>query len=84
MIELQFSGSSVPAGLDKYGSVFDARPPRVKLKVPRGEVARILAALLDSFSIEDVSVSDRPLEEVIAEMFTSVDEQKKTAAVTVG
>jgi ABC-2 type transport system ATP-binding protein len=44
--------------------------------VPRNQVPEILAALLEAYALEDVGVHDRPLEEAIAEMFTST----KTAA----
>jgi ABC-2 type transport system ATP-binding protein len=69
VIELQFADSVVPADLERYGSVFDVKLPRVKLKVSRGQVAGVLASLLSHYDVEDVSVHERPLEEVIAEMF---------------
>jgi ABC-2 type transport system ATP-binding protein len=71
VISLQFAGTEIPAGLDRYGTVIESRPPRVKLEVPRGQVPEVLTALLSGNSIEDVGVHDRPLEEVIAEMFTT-------------
>jgi ABC-2 type transport system ATP-binding protein len=71
VIELQFVGNEVPAELERYGNVIEARPPRVKLEVPRAQIPEILSALLSNHSIEDVSVHERPLEEVIAEMFTA-------------
>ena len=69
VIELQFAGSEIPNDLEQYGNVFDVRPPRAKLKTPRSQVPEILAALLSKYNIEDVSVQERPLEEVIAEFF---------------
>ena len=45
------------------------KSPRLKLRIPRNEVAQTLTALLSRYEIEDVSVQDRPLEEVIAEVF---------------
>ena len=72
MIDLQFSGSHIPDDLSRFGIVFDAHPPRVKLKAQRNQIPKILSALLSQYDIEDVSVQDRPLEEVIAEMFTFV------------
>lgn len=71
VIELQFAGSEIPADLGRYGTVFDAHPPRVKLEVPRNQIPQILTNLLSQYTIDDVSVQERPLEEVIAEMFTS-------------
>jgi len=74
VIELQFAGSELPRDLDRFGQVFDPHPPRVKLRVPRTQIPEILSALLAEYPLEDVSVADRPLEEAIAEMFTSIRE----------
>ncbi|HEY4260627.1 MAG TPA: ABC transporter ATP-binding protein [Schlesneria sp.] len=68
-IQLQFAGSEVPDDIERYGRVVERVPPRVKLEVPRHEIPRVLAALLDRYTIDDVGVQERPLEEVIAELF---------------
>lgn len=69
-IQLQFAGSEVPEDIERFGRVIERVPPRVKLEVPRQEIPRVLAALLDRYTIEDVGVQERPLEEVIAELFS--------------
>jgi len=71
VIELLFAGDKRPEGLDAFGEVFEMQFPRAKLKVPRQQVPETLAGLLSKYSLEDVGVHDRPLEEVIAELFTS-------------
>ena len=71
IIELQFAGASIPDDLDQYGRVFDAKAPRAKLEVARNRIPEILTSVLSRYTIEDVSVQERPLEEVIAELFTS-------------
>ena len=48
----------------------------MKLKVPRNKIPEILSNLLSKYRILDVGVQERPLEEVIAEVFT---EQKNDA-----
>jgi len=68
-IQLQFAGSEIPADIERFGRVVERIPPRVKLEVPRQEIPKVLAALLDQYTIEDVGVQERPLEEVIAELF---------------
>jgi len=80
VIDLQFAGAEVPADLARFGDVFEVQPPRAKLRIPRQRVAEALAAVLSEYNVEDVGVHDRPLEEVIAEMFLSV--KKTPAAVT--
>jgi ABC-2 type transport system ATP-binding protein len=70
IISLQFAGSDVPTDLVRYGTVVKREPPRANLEVPRHRISEVLTALLNNYSIEDVGVQERPLEEVIAEMFT--------------
>jgi ABC-2 type transport system ATP-binding protein len=69
IMELQFAGSEIPPDLDRYGTVIETVPPRVKLEVPRHQIPEILTSLLSRYNIEDVGVQERPLEEVIAEVF---------------
>ena len=49
-----------------------SEPPRIQIQVERTEVPKVLSTLLDQYVLEDVTVEDRPLEEVIAEMFATV------------
>ena len=70
IVELHFAGElPSPSELERFGTVFDIKAPRLKIRVPRAAVAQTLSTLLSHFEIEDVSVQDRPLEEVIAEVF---------------
>lgn len=71
VIELQFTGSSIPDGLEQFGRVFDIHAPRARLEVDRTRIPEILTAILSRYQIDDVSVQERPLEEVIAELFAS-------------
>ncbi len=73
IIELQFA-DEVPEGLDQFGRVLESRAPRVRLEVGRNQIPQTLSQLLSRFEIEDVSVSERPLEEVIAELFSTEQE----------
>ncbi|MEM9701206.1 MAG: ABC transporter ATP-binding protein [Planctomycetota bacterium] len=74
IIELSFVGD-VPDDLERYGTPLEASAPRAKLEVARAQIPGVLAALLDQHRIEDVSVNDRPLEEVIADLFGEQDRQ---------
>jgi ABC-2 type transport system ATP-binding protein len=62
----------VPADLARYGQVLHGEPPRAKLRVQRSRVPEVLGSILSRHAVEDVSVEDPPLEEVIAEMFSMV------------
>ena len=74
VISLQFSGGQVPGDLARYGELLSQEPPRARLRVQRGVVPEVLSSLLARHAIEDVSVEDPPLEEVIAEMFATAHE----------
>ena len=71
IVDLQFAGSEIPTDLERYGSVIEVEPPRVRLEVSKNQIPEILAALLSKYTIDDVGVQERPLEEVIAEMFAN-------------
>ena len=77
VMDLQFAGTEIPSGLEQYGTVVESRPPRVKLEVPRHQIPEILTGLLARYNIEDVGVQERPLEEVIAEMFTNGRQERQ-------
>lgn len=79
IIELQFAGTEIPPNLERFGTVIENRPPSAKLEVPRNQIPEILTALLQEYTIEDVSVAERPLEEVIAEFFTSTKSNSSNA-----
>jgi ABC-2 type transport system ATP-binding protein len=83
VIELQFAGEDPPEGLERFGEVFDFNFPRAKLRVPRNQVPETLSALLAAYQLEDVGVHDRPLEEAIAEMFTTTRTDHSPAPVAV-
>jgi len=73
VISLQMSDGQMPSDIARYGEVFEIEPPRVKLRVERGVVPHVLGEILANHSVEDVSVEDPPLEQVIAEMFTQTN-----------
>ncbi len=71
-------------GFERFGDVLEVRPPKVKLRIERTEVAAALAAILAQHTIEDVAVEDPPLEEVIAQAFSEVDERYQAATQRTG
>jgi ABC-2 type transport system ATP-binding protein len=70
VVTLQFN-ERVPQQLERYGTLLEVIEPKAKLQVARGEVARMLASVLDQHVVVDVSVEDPPLEQVIAEVFST-------------
>ena len=81
VIELLFAGETRPTDLARFGEVFEENFPRAKIRVPRNQVPEILSALLSRYALEDVGVHDRPLEEAIAEMFTTTKSAAEEAKV---
>ena len=73
VVSLLFGDGRMPSDLEKYGKVVEVAEPKARLRIERSQVASALSALLDGFTIADVSVEDPPLEEVIADMFSKVN-----------
>ena len=73
VVTLQFAEDRMPHNLDTYGTVLETVAPKARLRIPRNVVAQQLATLLAKYPVEDVSVEDPPLEEVIAEVFSQAN-----------
>ncbi len=75
VVSLQFSDGHLPADLNRFGEVISADAPRVKLRVQRRLVSEVLGAILASHAVDDISVEDPPLEEIVADIFSQNDER---------
>ncbi len=80
IVELQFSDGRCPEGLDRFGRIVESRPPRVRIQVEKHRVSESLSAILSQHSVDDISVVERPLEYVIAELFVSDDATRNEAS----
>src|ERR1700732_3744161 len=69
LVRLQFAGQNVPEGLDLFGEVAREEGPIAELKVDTPRVAEVLGAILDQYTVIDMSVQDPPLDQVIARLF---------------
>jgi ABC-2 type transport system ATP-binding protein len=76
VISLQLADGQIPAGIERFGEVLAAEPPRIRLRLPRARVPDVLQTILASHSVIDVSVEDPPIEEVIAEAFAQGSQRK--------
>ena len=74
VVTLLFSEHDPPSDLSRFGEVLEVDHPRAKLRIDRSVVAQQLAGVLSQHSVEDVSVEDPPLEEVIAAVFSQAGE----------
>jgi ABC-2 type transport system ATP-binding protein len=68
LVRLQFA-EGIPIDVERFGEVTRREGPTVDLKVDRAKVAEVLAAILDLHAVDDVSVTDPPLEQTIARVF---------------
>lgn len=72
-IVLTFSQPVQKSDLASFGSLVSFRPLRVALQVPRAETSKTAAALLTKFPVEDISIEEPKLENVVRELFTHRD-----------
>ena len=68
LVRIQFAGG-IPDDVERFGEVTRREGPTADLKVDRSNVAEVLAAILDQHAVDDVSVTDPPLEQTIARVF---------------
>jgi viologen exporter family transport system ATP-binding protein len=70
VVSLQLAEENMSGDWARYGEVLEQRAPKVRIRIARDVVPEVLAAILANHQIEDVSVEDPPLEQVIAELFS--------------
>jgi ABC-2 type transport system ATP-binding protein len=73
VVTLQWASDHIPGDLARYGEPLESIAPKARLRIRRDVVPEVLAAILANHPVEDVSVEDPPLEQVIAELFSQVD-----------
>jgi ABC-2 type transport system ATP-binding protein len=74
VIQLHLGIEQAASGLERFGEILKTDMPRVSIRVPRANVSRVLAEILNTYTVDDVAVEDPPLEEVIASLFHSIAE----------
>jgi ABC-2 type transport system ATP-binding protein len=69
LVKLHFAGDTAPGDLSRFGEIDQSVGPVVDLKVERSRVAEAIGAIVDRYTVIDMSVQDPPLEQVIARVF---------------
>ncbi|MBA3571625.1 MAG: ABC transporter ATP-binding protein [Pyrinomonadaceae bacterium] len=77
VLTLDFADEKMPSDLARFGEVLEIAPPRARIEVDRSQIASVLSTVLANYSIQDVSVEDPPLEDVIASLFAITERQEK-------
>lgn len=72
-IVLTFSEKISPEQLKKFGTVIDSSELQTTLHVPRAQTSTLAAQLLTTFPVQDISIEDPSLEDVVRELFTKKD-----------
>jgi ABC-2 type transport system ATP-binding protein len=61
------------ADLGRYGEVLSQEGSRVSLRIPKADASRVTAQLLSEQAVDDLTVEDPPIEEVIEHVFAQPD-----------
>ena len=69
VISLQLANGQPSDDWARFGEILSIELPKVKIRVQRGVVPEGVGGILAAHAVDDISVEDPPLEEVIAEMF---------------
>ena len=81
VLTLRFHDGRMPDRLDGIGEVVELNPPKVALRLPRESVAGQISRLLGDYQIDDISVEDPPIEDVISRMYQTVKADSPSSAM---
>ncbi len=73
VIVLTFSQAITQKEIESYGTVTSFDPYKVVMSVPQNETTKRAAALLEKLPVEDISIEEPTLENVVRELFTGKD-----------
>lgn len=72
-IILSFSQPVNQADLESFGQIEQYQPFQVTIQVPRDQTTEIAARILENLPVEDISIEEPSLENVVRELFTGRD-----------
>ena len=61
------------AELSKYGEVVSREDGRVTMRVPKAQTSQVTARLLSDFQVDDLTVEDAPVDDVIDQVFSQTE-----------
>lgn len=70
-IEISLSEKIAQEKFTSFGSIMDYRETSVRLNVPRTKVTEITTQLLNTFPIDDISIHEETMEEIVSGIFTN-------------
>jgi len=71
---LNLSLQNPPVDLSKYGEVTARDDGRVTLRVPKAQTSQVTAKLLSELQVDDLTVEDTPVDDVIDQVFSQKED----------
>ncbi|MEK9166773.1 MAG: ABC transporter ATP-binding protein [Patescibacteria group bacterium] len=68
-VELTLNKRVDQADLTKYGKILELTEDSVRLSVPREKSTKLIAEMMEKLPIEDISVHERTMEDIVSEIF---------------
>jgi ABC-2 type transport system ATP-binding protein len=64
--------------LTRFGEILEESPTQVRLKVPRNRIVTASRELIAALEVDDFTVEDVPIEDIIREVFSTRQEETRT------
>lgn len=80
ILRLQLAEGQSPDGLERFAEVESVELPKITLRCPRATATKSLSEILQHYQVDDISVEDPPLEEVIAQLYSDSASQPAVSA----
>jgi len=74
--------NSSQVDLSGYGEVLEQDGSRVTLRIPKADAARLTARMLSELAVEDLTVEDPPIDDVIEDVFSQSAPEAEPAGQT--
>lgn len=68
-VELSLNKKVARLDLEKYGTILELNEDSVTLSVPRERSTKLIAEMMEKLPIEDISVHERTMEDIVSEIF---------------
>jgi ABC-2 type transport system ATP-binding protein len=69
-IEVNFAGKVKRSELKGMGEILDWEDNRVRISMPRKDSSKIITKLMNNFSVEDLSVHEKSMDDIVSDIFT--------------
>lgn len=69
-LDLSFAHNVNKKDIQKYGHIEEWKENAVRLSIPREKSSEILSKIMNEFPVEDLSVHERSMEDIVSDIFT--------------